>query len=166
MRKTDMDASECADDKIQLIDAVTKAFDSVVLGNGVGLYQGQAIDDYKTKFEEQTVRLSDEKNDWRLISVDDLNKCNSSLSFFDAEGMRFHLPTYLIADLKGEYNFGMEFCLTHLSDYSKAQFALFNAEQRGVIRDVLNFWFNEAPESFFSVDILNAVLGFWSEEND
>lgn len=161
-----MDANERAADKNRLIEAITKAFDSVVLGNGVGLYQAQALDDYKTELEEQAARLKDEKNDWCLISAEELNKCNSSLSFFDAEGMRFHLPAYLIADLKGEYNFGMEFCLTHLSDYSKAQFALFNAEQREVIRDVLNFWFNEAPESFFSMDIVNAALGFWSEEND
>lgn len=161
-----MDANEHAADKNRIIEAITKSFDSVVLGNGVGLYQAQAQDDYKTELEEQAARTNDEKNDWRLISAEELNRCNSSLSFFDAEGMRFHLPAYLIADLKGEYNFGMEFCLTHLSDYSKAQFALFSAEQRDVIRDVLNFWFNEAPESFFSMDIVNAVLGFWSEEMD
>lgn len=113
-----MDANEFAADKSRLIEAITNAFDSVVLGNGVGLYQVQAQDDYKTKLEEQAARLKDEKSDWRLISAEELNKCNSSLSFFDAEGMGFHLPAYLIADLKGEYNFGMEFCLTHLSDYS------------------------------------------------
>lgn len=161
-----MDANERAADKNQLIETIIKAFDSVVLGNGVGLYQAQAQDDYKTGLEEQAARLKDEKNDWRLIAAEELNKCNSSLSFFDAEGMRFHLPAYLIADLKGEYNFGMEFCLTHLSDYSKEQFALFNTAQREAVRDVLNYMFNADPDGIFDPDIANALLGFWSEEND
>jgi hypothetical protein len=150
----------------EIIKVITKAFETVELGNGVGLFQAQAIDDYKSEAEQQKVRLSDEKQDWRLISIADLNKCNSSLSFFDAEGMRFHLPAFLIAELKGEYNFGLEFCLTHMSEYSQSQFSLLNLEQREATREVLNYMFNLEPESFFSIDIVNALLGFWSEEND
>jgi hypothetical protein len=150
----------------EIIRAITGAFDNVVLGNGVGLFQAQAIDDYKSETEQQESRSRDEKQDWRLISIADLNKCNSSLSFFDAEGMRFHLPAFLIAELKGEYNFGIEFCLTHLSEYRKSKFSLLNTEQRASIRELLNYMFNLDPEGFSSIDIVNALIGFWSEEND
>lgn len=149
-----------------IIKTIEKAFDTVELGNGVGLFQAQAIDDYKSEAEQQKSRLNDEKQDWRLISIADINKCYSSLSFFDAEGMRFHIPAYLTAELKGEYNFGLEFCLTHLSEYSKSQFSLLNAEQREAIREVLNYMFNLDPDSYFGIDIVNSLLGFWSEEND
>ena len=159
MKKEDPKADE-------IIITITSAFDTVVLGNGVGLFQAQAIDDYKSEIEEQKSRLIDEKQDWRLISVADLNKCYSSLSFFDAEGMRFHLPAFLIAELKGEYNFGIEFCLTHISDYRESQFSLLNTEQRASIRELLNYMFNLDTEGFVSIDIANALLGFWSEEND
>ncbi|MCY0964084.1 DUF6714 family protein [Parathalassolituus penaei] len=150
----------------EIIKVITSVFDSVVLGNGVGLFQAQAIDDYKSEAEQQESRLSDEKQDWRLISIADLNKCNSSLSFFDAEGMRFHLPAFLVAELKGEYDFGIDFCLAHLSGYRESQFLLLNAEQRASIRELLNYMFNLDPEGFSSIDIVNALIGFWSEEND
>jgi len=47
-------------------------------------------------------------------------RCNSSLSFFNADGMRFHLPAFLIAELKGEYRCGIEICLTSRSVYSSS----------------------------------------------
>jgi len=139
----------------EIIEMITSAFGSVILGNGIGLFQAQAIDDYKSEEEEQASRESDEKLDWRLISFSDLNKCNSSLSFFDAEGMRFHLPAFLVAELKGEYNFGIEFCLTYLSEYRESQFSLLNTEQRESIRKLLNYMFNLDPEGFFSMDIVS-----------
>lgn len=150
----------------ELIELISRAFDDVLLGEGIGLYQAQAIDDYKSKEEELVLRASDEKLNWKSISSLDLNKCNSSLSFFDAEGMRFHLPAFLISDLKGDYGFGMEFCLTHLSEYSQSQFSLLNNLQREAVRSFLNFYISDPDCGFFRIDIANALLGFWSEEND
>ena len=34
--------------------------------------------------------------------------------------MRFHLPAFMNAEIKGEYRWGMAFALTHLSDYTVA----------------------------------------------
>ena len=53
---------------------------------------GQGLDDdYEDAATCEALRLTDEKDDWSKIAVADLNQCYSSLSFFDAEGMRFHL---------------------------------------------------------------------------
>ena len=149
-----------------LIEFISHAFEGVSLGDGIGLYQAQAIDDYKSKDEELLVRGTDEKLNWKSISSVSLNKCNSSLSFFDAEGMRFHLPAFLISDLKGEYGFGVEFCLTHLSEYSKAQFSLLSQVQREAVRMLLNFYITTPDCEFYTIDMANAFLGFWAEEND
>ena len=79
--------------------AVREAFAGVTLGGGVGLSEAQALDDYANN----EVRAGDEKNDWAAIPVEDLNRHSGSPAFLDAEGMRFHLPAYMTADLDGDY---------------------------------------------------------------
>ncbi|HEY6530216.1 MAG TPA: DUF6714 family protein [Cellvibrionaceae bacterium] len=150
----------------ELIAIITDAFDGVVLEDGIGLDEAQAIDDYKTLEQRQFQRLSDEKERWRDIPVAQLNRCNSSLSFFDAKGMRFHLPAFMIADVKNQYNFGMSFCLTYLNDYSKAMFSLFNQKQREAVRCFLNYAYSRAEYEYDSRDIADALLGFWCEGHD
>jgi hypothetical protein len=149
-----------------ICERIREAFSGVTLGHGVGLQHAQGLDDYEDEETCAKWRLEDEKEDWSRISSHRLNVCNSSLSFFDAEGMRFHLPAHLIADLKGEYGFGMAFCLTHLSDYKEQQFALLTATQRKVVREYLRFILEEPDYEFERPDVERALLGFWSESRD
>lgn len=83
--------------------AVREAFAGVTLGGGVGLSEAQALDDYANNEVRAACRAGDEKNDWAAISVEDLNRHSGSPAFLDAEGMRFHLPAYMTADLDGDY---------------------------------------------------------------
>lgn len=126
-------------DQNELIEEIKRVFQNVMLEDGIGLSEAGAIDDYETDEVRAKCRLNDEKENWLNIASADLNKYHSSLAFFDAKGMRFHLPAYMVAELKGEYFFGMAFTLTHLSEYTKAQFSEFNDEQRRVVREFL-FW--------------------------
>lgn len=116
--------------------AIESAFSGVRLGNGVGLTEAQGLDDYADEATRAAYRAADEKEDWRRISADQLNKCNSSLSFFDDEGMRFHLPAYLVADLDGDYKFGLAYALTQTPILSE-QFRLLSKEQRAAVRRYL-----------------------------
>ena len=149
-----------------ICERIRVAFAGVILGNGVGLQQARGLDDYEDEKTCAELRLGDEKEDWNRISSELLNAYNSSLGFFDAEGMQFHLPAYLIADLKGEYGFGMAFCLTHLSDYKEQQFALLTIAQRNVVREYLEFIFEEPDYKYYQPDIERALAGFWSESRD
>ena len=83
--------------------AVREAFAGVTLGGGVGLSEAQALDDYASNEVRAACRAGDEKNDWAAIPLKDLNRHSGSPAFLDAEGMRFHLPAYMIADLDGDY---------------------------------------------------------------
>ncbi len=94
---------------------VRNAFGEIKLGAGVGLHEGQAIDDYETDEARRQKRKKDETEAWEHIKSKHLNACYSSLSFFDPLGMRFHLPAFIIADLNDKFNMGMEFTLTHLT---------------------------------------------------
>ena len=104
-----------SDARASLISDITSAFAGVRLGGGVGLFEAQGLDDYADAAERKALRERDEKDDWTVLSADALNRANSSLSFFDADGMRFHLPAYLVADLRGDYKFGVVFTLCQAS---------------------------------------------------
>ncbi|MBL9024989.1 MAG: hypothetical protein JNL21_22525 [Myxococcales bacterium] len=93
--------------------------------------------------------------------ADQLNKCNSSLSFFDDEGMRFHLPAYLVADLDGDYKFGLAYALTQTPILSE-QFRLLSKEQRAAVRRYLEFISFEPDYEFEREHIEHALENYWS----
>ena len=148
--------------KEQLKERIRSAFAGVELGEGVGLREAQGLDDYASEEKCAQHRASDQKIDWQALRSEDLNECNSSLSFFDAEGMRFHLPAYLVADLDGTYGFEMAYALTQ-SSYLGVQFALLSEEQRAAVRTYLRFIEHEPEYAFDREHIQVALEGFWAE---
>jgi len=149
-------------EKEALKKQIQQAFSGLKLGAGVGLYQAQGLDDYASEEKCAEYRARDEKFDWQVLRTEDLNKCNSSLSFFDAEGMRFHLPAYLIADLDGGYGFGMAFTLTQSSNPGE-YFSLLNTDQRAAVRSYLQFIEHEPEYQFDREHIQSALKDFWAE---
>ena len=145
-----------------LCSTIRKAFAEVKLGDGVGLQQAQGLDDYEDTATCARFRANDQKDDWSRIPVEELNRCNSSLSFFDADGMRFHLRAFLIADLHGLYHFGMAFSLTNLSDYSISQFALLTLQQRMAVRGFLLHLAEAENYEFHRPEILRALNDYWT----
>jgi hypothetical protein len=83
-----------------LIQKIFSAFEGVTLGNGVGLYEAQAIDYYASAETRKEYRNEDETENWKNIPVTKLFQYWDSPSFLDAEGMRFHLPLYLLIALE------------------------------------------------------------------
>ena len=140
---------------------IETAFAGVTLGDGVGLQQGQGLDDYADAATCAAYREKDEKDDWRRIPTEALNRCNSSLSFFDAEGMRFHLPAYLLADLRGEYRFGMAFSLTQIADFDR-YFRLLSDAQRQAVRAFLRYILDEPEYQFDRPHIRRALDDYWA----
>lgn len=147
----------------EVVLSIGQAFEGVTLEDGIGLWQAQRIDDYASEREEASARESDEKEDWSHISFDDLNACSSSLCFFDAKGMRFHLPAYLIADLNEKYLHGMAFCLVDVGERAAEQFALLSPLQRAAIREFLKYIAVDDRYEFEKPNILRALEEYWSE---
>jgi hypothetical protein len=120
----------------ELAIRVGEAFRNVKLENGVGLLEADIIDSHGSELQRREARLRDESEDWSKISIDYLN-AGSGLSFFDAAGLRFHLPAYVVAELSGK---GVHSILsTLLSEIGRERFANFTVEQREVLREYLNF---------------------------
>ena len=147
----------------QVCQAIDTAFAGVTLGGGVGLREAQGLDDYADATTCASYRADEEKDDWHRISADALNLCHSRSSFFDAEGMRFHLPAYLRNDLRGEFSFGTVFCLTHRSDHSRRQFALLSSAQRAAVRAFLSYTLDEPDEELHRAGIVRALAESWTD---
>lgn len=140
---------------LALIPVIEEAFAGVTLGTGVGLMQAQGLDDYESAEQCALYRRDDEKEDWRKIPSEKLRACNSSPSFFDAEGLRFHIPAYMIAELKNEYDFGLAgSSATRLSD---ERLRIFTPEQRETVRLFLLHALTKPGNSFSRPRIQEAL---------
>jgi hypothetical protein len=144
---------------------IKKAFSGVTLGDGIGLREAQGLDDHEDAEACATYRASDEKDDWSRISIDELNACYSSLSFFDAQGMRFHVPAFLIADLNGGYLQDLSFQLAFLNDYSIAQYALLSPAQRKAVRIYLQFILDDERHAISHPHIVRALYEYWTDRS-
>jgi hypothetical protein len=150
-------------DKERVLGLVRKALQGVTLGAGVGLRQGQGLDDYADERTLSSYRTQDEKHDWSAIPVADLDQCYSSLSFFDADGMRFHLPAYLVADLEGSLRTAdVLFHLVHFAHGAASRFDTLSPAQRDAVREFLLLRLSDAHWEFEHPMIEAALGGFWT----
>ena len=147
----------------ELIAEIRAAFAGVTLGDGIGLRQGQGLDDYESEATCQKYRQRDEKLDWSSIPARELVLCHSSLSFFDAAGMRFHLPAYLIAHLRDELPLDPVYHLTNLSAYSRGKLVLLNRHQRQAVRAYLLF-LQQDQGMYESRAMTRALATYWTPE--
>jgi hypothetical protein len=146
----------------ELCRVIEEAFSDVTLGEGVGLKEGLARDNWEDQAKRASSRSLDEKYDWSSIPPEDLNRCSCSLSSFDAEGMRFHLPAFLIGNLTGECEQRVDFYLTHPEGYSKAKFALLSDKQRHAVRQFLLHISDDPEYQLTRPNILRALVEYWT----
>jgi hypothetical protein len=122
----------------RLADLVTTAFAGVTLEDGIGLREANGIDDYASDEKLRELRLLDEKTDWTRIPLELLRHCHAAPSFLDAKGMRFHMPAFLVAELRGEDLGGFISRLIGHSFTAPEFVKLLSPEQRHAIIAVLS----------------------------
>ena len=116
-----------------VIAMISVAFAGICLGDGIGLFEANGLDDYASKDELRRLRALDEKQDWKRISVADLSRCYSSPSFFDPQGFVFHLPAFLSAELNDEHPYGFIDRLYRVEEHPVGWRALLTTHQREAI---------------------------------
>lgn len=150
-------------DKDRVLGLIRRAFQGVALGEGVGLRQGQGLDDYADERTLASYRAQDEKHDWSAIPVADLDRYYSSLAFFDADGMRFHLPAYLVADLEGRLQTAsVLFHLVYMAHGTASQFDTLSPAQREAVREFLLLRLSDAHWEFDHPLIEAALRDSWT----
>jgi len=160
--------------RTELEQIIRDVFAGITLGGGVGLWWGQVLDAYKIPDYVEDYRKNrehvEERSDWSRIPADDLNCCYSSLYFFDAEGMRFHLPAFMLLELSGNFNCSLVYILANVMDnkfrdYKLEQFSLLDTKQRMAVRSFLQYCANH-PDYGFDVPDINRALGeYWLDTN-
>jgi len=76
--------------------------------------------------------------------------------------MRFHLPAFLIADLKGEYRCDMAFPLAYLDDYRLTQFVALTSAQRAAVRTFLLHILEDPDYESDRPHIKRALEEYWT----
>ncbi len=157
-----------------LLQLIEDAFQGIELGNGVSLHEADVIDSYGSPEKRQTARAKDEKEDWRKLVGDPelIRVGGAGMIFFDAEGLRFHLPGFLsvaVTDPGGESTapFVSELMhhLTHM--FKPERLAILSGPQRACIREVLKFLRKEydIPENSWLIwELDQAIEGYWASE--
>jgi Na+-transporting methylmalonyl-CoA/oxaloacetate decarboxylase gamma subunit len=153
------------DRKEKVIARIRESFRGVTLCNGVGLHEGEKLD-YSDRSMLKTTREKDEKDDWERISVANLNDCTDAMAFFDAEGMRFHLPAYLIADLRGALTRDIDFFLPDLDDDKKSKLDTLSKEQRAAVREYLLCTRDMIWNESLRLKIDKALADYWDVDED
>lgn len=162
------ECENCSKERKQVIQAIKMAFGNVILRNGVGLFEGQGIDGYESSEVCQKLRSKDERSQWQKIPSKHLNQCYSSLSFFDAEGMLFHLPAFMLLELEeGSGYVNIVFHLTHSTKISEqkkivnTQFSLLNSAQKKAVRFFLQHLLNDIGHEYDWPSIERSLNSFW-----
>ena len=160
----------------KLLATIGAAFRGVELGDGVSLHQTVAIDDYAGPEAERAAWAADERGDWRrLVRDPELARIGGvgGLSFYDAAGLRFHLPAYLSLAVTewdsadtGDVLGSLMHHLTSLDEYNTDRFAILTAEQRRCVADVLTFIRDEYEPYSYLDDISRAVSEYWRAERE
>lgn len=149
--------------KEQVIESIRKAFRDVKLGDGIGLWEAQAMDDYESEDVWRKKRETDEKDDWSSFPPDALQRCQSSLSFFDANGMKFHLPAFIIGSLKDEVDDPI-FHLTQLDDYARSKLVTLDDEQRKAVASYLSWCLENEDFEYEHPVIQRALDEYWTSK--
>jgi hypothetical protein len=147
----------------QLIATIQKAFSGVSLGKGIGLFQAYAIDGYESDEVCEQQRSKDEKLDWERIKIIHLNSCSSSLSFFDSLGMRFHLPAYICADLRGELDLHLAYHLSDINERKAEKLGLLSHDQKLAVAEYIRFLADDEDAAFDREELQKAVDEFWTK---
>lgn len=144
---------------------IESAFSDTVLGDGIGLWEAQGLDDYEDEATCAAYRDKDEKLDWKALSLETLQSCNSSPSFLDADGFRFYLPAFMCADLREDYGYTFHYSLTDFSYIKYSRYTSLSLEQRAAIRSYLIYQ-RDHPENRFERDTIQKALdSYWTEES-
>ena len=144
----------------ELIAKISAAFAGVALGNGIGLRESDGIDGYMGTEALRQLRETDEKLDWQRIDPELLTYCNAAPSFLDAEGMRFHTPAFIVAELRGQYHVGFVDRLIDNSLGAPEFIDLLSPDQRHAIMSCISFYGSIYGFDFDPNEISNALTRY------
>lgn len=154
----------------ELVREIESSFKCVELGDGIGIFEAEAIDGCVSDIAREKERRKDQREHWESIPDEVIAQHYSVLSFMDQKGLRFHLPAYMRFAVR---NFAISnsasvdaviYALCKDPKTVEEEWVLFEDRQKATVASFLKFMILEAGDQF--VDSAQASLayeGTWSK---
>lgn len=147
-------AAQWDEERETLALQITAAFFDTKLGDGIGFYEANAIDDYMPYEERYAARQQDERALWeRNLAAPKRVSCgngytaafspSSALSFMDGAGRRFALPCYMMWALQ-DNPITSDALMSHLQDSGFYEGLNLNAEEQAALYAFIRFMRQQA----------------------
>lgn len=154
VRQAKTGAAQWDEERETLALQITAAFFDTELGDGIGFYEANAIDDYMPDENRYAARQQDERALWeRNLAVPERVSCGngytatfppgSALSFMDGAGRRFALPCYMLWALQ-DNPMTSDALMFHLQDGGFYEGLNLNAEEQAALYAVIRFMRQQA----------------------
>ncbi|MFO0976856.1 MAG: DUF6714 family protein [Planctomycetaceae bacterium] len=162
-----MNDASMKDEAAALIGQLEQAFRGVKLGHGVGLYEALEIDSYSRDEVREKARERDEKDDWTRLGPDELRGSLTAMGYFDPEGMRFHLPAYLRAEIISPFidDLLVALLMVRLGG-EECRLSLLSHRQRKVVRECLVYIMHQYTDSPEDCPMCQAIQERWVQYLD
>jgi hypothetical protein len=156
---------------VDLINQIETAFSTVELGNGIGLYEAEALDNYADAEKVSRAKVKDRESwkSWRDIPEKVIERSHSALCFVDPEGMRFLLPAYMLFACRYYKTSDAAsidsavYALDRGNDKLGIDLSILSTAQISAIIAFLKFMI-DAGEYWVDTDVaLSAYINHWSE---
>ncbi|TWU04550.1 DUF6714 family protein [Stieleria varia] len=145
------------------LQQIRNAFDDVKLGDGVGILEANGLDDYAGDSELARLRKLDERNDWRNLDAELLDRYHATPSFFDARGFVFHLPAFLLAELDDKHEYGFIDRIVEKRPPSGSWIDLLTTQQAAALVSVLSLvkqhpdYYNDTKKFDHAIERFNRI---------
>ena len=155
-----------------LVERIREAFSGITVGPDTTLYlSGVAEDDYQSEEFIAELRRREIRNDWQSIPPSFLIACDDAIPFLDAEGMRYLLPAYMLAELQYPDNgtIGLEIRLStrgfdeEITEYHNDRLSLLTERQRDCVTDCIREL--RLMECNDDLELIATCLLPWEEED-
>ena len=91
-----LDITEIKFEEVKKI--IFEAFKDIKKGNGIGMWEGGAIDSYKSKEEQEIARAKDGDQNWFDLKEEWDFQISTAMCFTDKEGFRFLFPALMYTE--------------------------------------------------------------------
>ena len=154
VRQAKTGAAQWDEERETLVLQITAAFFDTELGDGIGFYEANAIDDYMPYEERYAARQQDERVLWeRNLAAPERVSCgnghtaafspSAALSFMDGAGRRFALPCYMLWALQ-DNPMTSDALMSHLQDSGFYEGLNLNAEEQAALYAFIRFMRQQA----------------------
>lgn len=148
--------------KERLVAKIQSAFAGVRLGDGIGLLEAEAWDMCVDAAKPAEARTRDERESWKSISEKNLEFSSATaLCFTDAEGYRFLLPAFMLAELNLDFDVWTVIHLSLVRDDKREKHTLLNRSQLQTIIEFLELYLDDRGSELQHQDITEALKVYW-----